>query len=405
MLKILLVSPWLPWPPFDGARIRILEMLKFLSARHKVTLFAHIHSLDEMKYIEAIQGLCEHIDVELLRGSLTPRLFRMAMGLLNGFPFIQSIHFSRQLARRLANTTANNEFDIIQIELSLLAQYANEISPYCEARKVIATHNIESQRFEREIRLSSWGFRRCVFLADSMLFRSWEQKSLKKFDGAIAVSEHDRDWIKQRHEHACTILVPNGVDTQYFQSKRLDSDDASSIVFTGLMDYLPNIRAVEWFVAEVLPKIRESHPEISFDIVGAKPTEEVRALAKRDGVNVTGQVPDIRPYIDKAFASVVPLRSGGGTRLKILQAMSMGCPVISTAVGAEGLQVSAGENILFAENVEQFLAHLEMLYSSGQSRWEIGNAGRALVTHKYDWQKCLLGVEELYRQLLGEKAS
>ena len=404
MLKILLLSPWLPWPPHDGARIRILETLRFLSQRHKVTLLAHVSSHEELAHVEAIREFCENIEVEMLSTAPLPRMLRLGVGLLSGYPIIQSIHFSRRLANRLATITAREHFDIIQVELSMVARYARAISPASTARTVLATHNIETQRFEREIPLSPWGLRRMALVINSLLFPSWEQKSMALYDGAVAVSEHDRDWAQEYLPPGCVSLVPNGVDTRFFHPDRPDGL-SRSMVFTGVMDYPPNVDAVVWFVNEIFPRLRARHPDLEFDIVGAKPSAAVLALAAHEGVTVTGSVPDIRPFVDRAFAFVVPLRSGGGTRLKILQAMAMGCPVVSTRLGAEGIDVTHGENLLFADDAPQFLEQIGKLSASVELGHNIGRAGRELVTSQYDWQSCLEGLEDLYRKLLGDTGS
>ena len=375
-----------------------------MASRHRITLLANVRSDDEIQNIEAIGDLCERIEVEHLPSSAAHRLARMAKGLMSGRGFIECFHFNEKLARRISAITAQEKFDIIQIELSFFARYAKAISPSCKAKKVLSTHNIETQRFRSELRLSSWSFRRLVLLGDSLLFPHWERRAMSEFDGVIAVSEQDVGWIEENPGNRPVQLVPNGVDLEYFQPHRSESDEPPSIVFTGLMDYPPNVDAVCWFVKEIFPSIRSNHPDLSFKIVGARPTDKVQTLGGNEGVEVTGEVPDIRPFVDKAMAFVVPLRSGGGTRLKILQAMAMACPVISTAVGAEGLWVSDGDTILFAENAAQFVSQIDRLMASPQEAGRIGAAGRDLVAAQYDWQDCLAGVEKLYRQLLGDVA-
>jgi len=397
-LRILLLSPWLPWPPHDGGRIRILETLRFLAARHQVTLLTHVTSQQERAHVNAIRDLCESIEVEFVSGDALHRIGRVAVGMVQGYPVIQSIYYSRRLARRLAALTSENRFDVIQIEFSMIARYAQAISPRCTAKRVLSTHNIETQRFEREIPLAPWGLRRMALMSNAALFPDWEQKSVRLFDGAVAVSEHDRDWLQRHLRRGRVALVPNGVDTTYFHPDP-QAKVGSSLVFTGVMDYPPNVDAVVWFVEEIFPRLRERYPQLRFDIVGARPSPRVLALRDREGVNVTGEVPDVRPYVREAAAFVVPLRSGGGTRLKILQAMALGSPVISTRIGAEGLDVAQGETVLFADDGSQFLEQLESLLESPELRHRLSRQGRELVTSRYEWQRCLLAVDDLYRQL------
>lgn len=402
MLKILLICPWLPWPPFDGARIRIHETLKHLSKKHEVTLFANVQEPDERENIDAISSMCERIEVAHLKSGKMSQFGRMAKGLLAGSSFIQSFHYSGELARHIRAITSATKFDIVQIELSFLARYADAVCPSSRAKKVLSTHNIETQRFQRELRLSSWDARHAVLQADALLFPKWEARAAGKFDGALAVSESDRAWIESRAPHCSVELVPNGVDVDFFRPNRAPDKSEARIVFTGIMDYPPNVDAVCWFVDEIFPIMRQTYPSLKFQIVGAKPTEKVKSLAAHQGVEVTGRVPDVRPYVDAATAFVVPLRSGGGTRLKILQAMSMECPVVSTAVGAEGLRVEHNRNILFAENAAEFVSEVGKLLESDREASRIGSAGRELATSEYAWSSCLRGVDELYERLLAE---
>jgi glycosyltransferase involved in cell wall biosynthesis len=171
------------------------------------------------------------------------------------------------------------------------------------------------------------------------------------------------------------------------------------------MDYPPNVDAALWFCNEVLPAVRRKNPLVGFRIIGKNPAPQILALGRRSGVEVTGTVPDIRPHLAGALALAVPLRSGGGTRLKILEAFAMERPVVSTTIGAEGLQVSRGTDILIADDVAQFVNQLEFLVRSADAARSLGKAGRRLAVEKYDWRVCLSGLENLYGTLLGSAAA
>jgi glycosyltransferase involved in cell wall biosynthesis len=193
------------------------------------------------------------------------------------------------------------------------------------------------------------------------------------------------------------------VDTNYFHPTG-DGKADPSVVFTGLMDHPPNIDAVVWFCRKILPALRAKRPGLRFKIVGARPDARVIELAGREGVEVTGEVADIRPYLAGSSALVVPLRSGGGTRLKILEAMAMGRPVISTTLGAEGLEVTPGDNLLIADSAERFAGQILTLLESPDMARRLGKAGRELVVAKYDWQFCLRRLEGLYDRLLSNES-
>lgn len=401
-MKILLLSPWLPWPPFDGARIRIFETLRYLSRYHKVTLLAHLHRYDKGKDISPLKELCERIETTIISDQTMAVLLRLSAGLIRGISLIQSFHYNSELAKLVWETTSRESYDIIQVEFPFMARYASAINPQCCAKKVLSMHNIESNRFEKELRFSSWNGRRLLLLLNYLLFNSWEKKAIQQFDGITVVSIREQKWIQDHAPDAIVELVPNGVDTKYFFPSYASEEDPS-IVFTGLMDYPPNVDAVIWFCNEILPIVHRKLPNLCFKIVGRNPHPKVLELGQKKGVYVTGEVIDIRPYIAESSAFIVPLRSGGGTRLKILQAMAMERPVISTGLGAEGLEVTHGVDILIADNADQFANHILWLLTSPEVGNRIGKAGRSLVVKKYDWEMCLRGFVNLYDKLLRRK--
>jgi glycosyltransferase involved in cell wall biosynthesis len=265
-------------------------------------------------------------------------------------------------------------------------------------------HNVETIRFARELQFSPWDGRRLVLWLNGLFFGAWEKKALRYFDGILTTSEPDCAWTTHHAPAARVQLVPNGVDVDYFQAVRTPKKPLS-LVFTGLMSYPPNVDAVMWFCDDIFPLLQRRLPNLRFTIVGSNPHPKVQALAHREGVMVTGQVPDIRPYLADASIFVVPLRSGGGTRLKILQAMAMECPVVSTTVGAEGLEISPGHNILLADDTEQFVQHVCTLLHSQAMADCLAKAGSQLVKEKYDWRVCLSGIEQLYDALVGSKVA
>jgi glycosyltransferase involved in cell wall biosynthesis len=266
---------------------------------------------------------------------------------------------------------------------------------------VLSTHNVESQRFARELELTPfWSLRHLVLGVDARLFPRWEERALQAFDGAVAVSSEDQAWLRARFGGRPVALAPNGVDTAAFAPERGPASRRRAIVFTGVMDYPPNEDAVVWFAERVWPELRRASPDLEFQVVGTRPTARVSALASQAGIRVTGEVPDVRPYVAGALAFVVPLRSGGGTRLKILQAMAMGCPVISTRLGAEGLDVEDGQHLLFAEGPGDFVARLDAIASSAERAEQLARNARQRVVERYDWSRCLEPLDELYRQVL-----
>jgi polysaccharide biosynthesis protein PslH len=405
-MKILLLSPWLPWPANDGGRIRILETLRYLSRRHSVTLITSVYKAEDLQHKAPVQEFCEHLFVTVLSNGTGAVTSRLSRGVLRKRPLIQSFYYDASVAQQVRDVTGRVPYDVIQIEFPFLAPYLQAVAPQNRAKKILSMHNIESLRFKRELELAQWGKRRLLLLGDYFFFPAWEERALGRFDGIVAVSEIERSWIQRHAPQATVQLAPNGVDTAYFSPASSNTPARRPyIAFTGVMDYPPNVDAACWLCNEILPVLQRNHPDLAVRIIGKNPSPQVLELAKRRGVEVTGTVSDIRPHVAGALALVVPLRSGGGTRLKILEAMALARPVIATSVGAEGLEVTPGKDILIADDVQQFVEHVEFLMRSTEAPASLGTAGRRLVLEKYDWRKCLSGLEDLYGRLLGSAAA
>ena len=209
---------------------------------------------------------------------------------------------------------------------------------------------------------------------------------LHSCDAHTVVSRRDQATLESSTPSATVQVIENGVDTAYFLRKtNSGASPPCSVVFVGAMDYNANEDAVIWFADHVWPSAMQRFPELRFTIVGRKPTPGVTALTDRPGIEVSGTVPDVRPYYENALAMVVPLRWGSGTRLKILEAMAAGVPVISTTLGAEGLEASHGQEILIADSPEEMLEAIAALRDSPELRTRLADLGRRLAISKYDW--------------------
>lgn len=398
-MNVLFLSPWLPWPPFGGALIRILETLRWVSARHRVTLLTLLRDPGQAQHVKELAGLCEEIITTSLPDDTLAVVRRLSGGVVRGRPLIQSMHYDRQLAEHVRRLTAGDRYDLIHVEFSFMAPYLEAVSPGSKARKVLVMHNVESRRFERELEFAT-GARRLALLTDHVLFKSWEETCVRHFDGIVAVSELERQWIETHAPGAAVEVLPNGVNLAHFAPVETAAR-SRNIAFTGLMNYPPNVDAVVWFCDEVLPLIHRTHPDVRFTIVGDKPTLQVRTLATRNGVTVTGRVTDVRQHLADCLAMVVPVRSGAGTRLKILEAMAMRRPVVSTALGAEGLDVAHGKHILLGDTPGALASHIVSLIDTPALGDRIASAGRELVQAKYEWSTCLARLDHLYHALAG----
>ncbi|MBI2939766.1 MAG: glycosyltransferase [Chloroflexi bacterium] len=242
-------------------------------------------------------------------------------------------------------------------------------------------------------------------LLQAWKLRRYEAASLRQVDGVVAVSEADRRALAALGPLPPCAVVPNGVDTDRYQPLPSRPAGSPRLVFTGTMSFRPNVDAVEWFVRTVWPALRRAEPNLSVAIVGREPTPAVRALGRIAGVEVVGPVPDDRPPIGSATVYIVPLRIGGGVRLKILQAMAMGVPIVSTTLGYEGIDASSGEHLLAADTPDEFAAAIRRVLHDPALAQSLGASGRALAAAHYDWRQLVPGIEQLYEEAASRRRS
>jgi glycosyltransferase involved in cell wall biosynthesis len=258
------------------------------------------------------------------------------------------------------------------------------------------THNVEAEIWRRHAETEARRLRKRLYRTQWKRMLRFEGRTVARFDRVLAVSDVDRETLQRLYGNrlaAPVSVIPTGVDTQYFAPLPPSRDRRPNIVFTGSMDWLPNSDGVEYFCREILPLVRQEEPEATFTIVGRSPTPAVRRLAAECAVEVTGRVEDVRPYLAKATVYVVPLRIGGGTRLKIFEAMSAGRAVVSTKIGAEGLPAEDGRHLLLADDPPSFARAVVRLIRDAGAREQIERDARALVTERYDWAAAALHLE------------
>jgi glycosyltransferase involved in cell wall biosynthesis len=325
-------------------------------------------------------------------------------GLTGPWPLTVLGFKSRDIEKTLAQVLRSEVFDAVQIESIHLAFYLELLrSAPSQPLLVSDWHNIESELMSRYAECGQSFVKRLVALRCARLLENKERRTLKICNATTVPSERERQTLSQRCPEANLYVIPNGVDTAFYQAEieleRLSQAGSRRLIlFVGSMDYHANIRAAEWFVQQVWPRIETHYPDIDFAIVGRDPSADVRQLAS-DRVLVTGTVADIRPFYHRAVVVVAPLLVGGGTRLKILEAMAAGVPVVSTTVGAEGIEAENNIHLLLANTREQFAAAVERLLISEEDRVRLLNAARNLVKERYDWAAVGTALWRIYGQL------
>jgi sugar transferase (PEP-CTERM/EpsH1 system associated) len=400
-MRILFLTPQAPYPPQKGTALRNWGLISGLSSRHQLGLLSFLSPGQEGQLAPPLTSACERVETvsqpartrrERLRDMLTTRQPDMALRLA-----------SEVYARRLADWLARETFDVVQVEGIEMAPYLDVIEvarprPFV----VFDDHNCEyllqQRTFLTDLRTPvRWPGAAYSFVQWRRL-RRYEAQICRRADCVLAVSDADAAALRKLVPDLDVTIIPNGIDTQTY-TPSLTPAHASTLVFTGTMDFRPNVDAVLWFTRQVLPLIREEVPEVRFVVVGQRPHQRLDCLRDDPAVTLTGWVEDTRPYIAEAAVYVAPLRMGGGTRLKLLEAMSMGKPVVATRLGAEGYPVTDGREMLLADTPSDFAAAVVSLLRTPERRAELGQIARAFVERRYDWSVIVPQVEAAYKRL------
>lgn len=384
-MKILFLSPTVPYPLTDGGRIRVYNLLKQIAEKNDVSLLALETQPSDSDSIGHLQEL--GIKAHLVPNSTS--LPRVSLStLLGAFWNRQPITVARYnvaaYRQKLRALLSEETYDIVHYEMFHTAQFHTETN----LPGVLSLQNVDSAIWSRLQSETKNLFYKCVYWTQQLAFQRYERVLSPKFDAVTCTSEIDASVFQRYCEDCAVEIVPNGVDVTHY-TPNTESEASAHLIYIGSMDWFPNEDAVSFFTEEVLPFVQTNVPEVRFTIVGGNPSARVQKLAEREGVVVTGRVPEIKPYFAEATVFVVPLRIGSGTRLKILEALAMGKAVVSTTIGAEGLALRDGEEIFIADEPKRFADAVLRLLTDTALRQKMGLSGRARVEQDYDW--CNIG--------------
>jgi glycosyltransferase involved in cell wall biosynthesis len=395
--RVLYFAPKVFWPPDTGAKLRNYHLARQLALTDQVTYLGFAVP-DVTPSAPPPERVCDRvIAVPRDRGYTVPNLVR---GILGRTPLPILNYTTEPMAAALERALADDEHDLVQIEGVHLLGYLPRLRA-AKGRPVVVCdwHNVESELMSRYGERAAGVLKRLYARSTARRLRDAEREALTKLEAHVVVSERDREHLLSLAPSARVFVVENGVDVAHFADDRLDEAHRSSalkraggaaperkrLLFVGSMDYHANIDAATHFVAHGWRALRARRPGYTLTLVGRNPPAEVRALAAEPGVEVTGTVADVRPYYREAACAVVPLRVGGGSRLKILEAMAAGVPVVSTHLGAEGLLAEDGVHLLIGDTPEALVRALEWVVGSEELRAKLVASGRDLVRARYDW--------------------
>ncbi len=402
-MRILFLTPQLPFPPRQGTQIRNYHLLRAAATAHQVDLVSFARPGEGLARANPLLELCGQVKL-VPAPPARSRGSRLRVLLSSLEPDMAHRLRSEQFDEALRSVAAGNKYDLIQIAGLEMARYlpaARAVAP--RARLVFDDHNAEYllQARAAEVdahRAASWP-KAGYSLLQWLKLRRYEAWVCRRADRVLAVSEADAAALRtlgtppERFQ-----VVPNGVDTDFYRPEGSVIPDPATLLFTGTMDYRPNVDAMRWFVSEVLPLISAQRPEVTLQIVGRSPAPFVVQLASsHPGVTVTGPVEDVRPYFSRSSICVVPIRMAGGARLKILEALAMGVPIVSTRMGSEGIDLSDGKELLLADSAQDFAAAVLRLLEDQGLRRQLSTQGRRAAEERFDWSRVAPRLLETYR--------
>ena len=407
-MKILYLLPQSPYPPRSGTTIRNLSLLKGLAARHEVTTvaFAEAGPIPGYSPSRIVEELAPLGGIELV--PLTPRTrARRVLDLRRPEPDLVRRLVSPRLVALCNDLLRRQHFDLLHIGGLEMAASALALDR-SRVVTVLDEHNAEyllqERNFRNDLRLGGNPIGALYSALQWRKLEAYERMVCRTVDAVIAVSAPDAQALHALAADIDPLVVPNPIDVRdYVPPAHPTVNERPVLVFTGTMDYRPNIDAVSWFCRQVLPRLRSELPDLRFQIVGQRPAPAVRRLGELPGVEVTGPVPDDRPYLAGADLYVVPMRVGGGIRLKILQAMAAGVPVVATSLAYEGITATAGEHLAVGDSPAEFARAVVELIRSPARRAEQTQRARRFVEAAYDWRVVVPRLVAHYEQLVADR--
>ena len=385
-MKILILTPYAPYPPNSGGRIRIWQELQYLGTRHQVTLISFYQNQEEYDQRGALTDYCQRVILVKRPDTLQDVDLQEMKHLTDIFQWYNTVEMKQAL-----ESVRSNHFDVVLFEHIFMAQYHTLFSTL----NVLQEHNIESNIFKqlahlyRNVDPDSPNQKKNAFrMSRWLLMRNYEDEIWPKFHLRFTVSQNDKEELDRRCPTGRTVVIENGIDTrgvQLIPEEQWRNGSKQRILFMGALDFHPNIDCLFYIKEAILPRLWQSNPAISLVITGRNPSSAILDFAADPRIEVIADPKDINAVAGNCCLSIVPMRIGSGTRIKILHSMALGLPVVSTSLGCEGLTVTDGEDILIRDTPEQLAEAIVTLVRDRPLATRLRTAGRRLVEERYDW--------------------
>jgi polysaccharide biosynthesis protein PslH len=405
-MNILLLTQIVPYPPDSGPKVKTYHLLRHLASRHRITLVSITRNPQEEQDADHLRSICAAVHTVHLDRSRVRDGIALAKSLVSGRPWLMERDDIPAMHHLLAKLVADAQaagapFDLVHADQLNMAMFADKLP----LPRLLDQHNAVWTIFKRMAKQES-GPARLFLEREWRLLKRYEGDVCKRFEAVTAVSEEDRQALFEAIGGSREMpVIPIAVDADAEQPIQRKAD-ATGILSLATMMWPPNVDGVMWFAREMYPLIRKDIPESQFYVVGQRPVAEVRALPESEpSITVTGYVADPTPYIAGSACLIVPLRSGGGMRVKILEALARGIPVVSTTIGYEGIDLIAGKHLLVADTPAEFAAAVRKLLRDPELGAQLAQAGRERLLERYDWKAVYPAMEAVYQQIGAKRSS
>ena len=398
-MKILMLTPYLPYPLLSGGQIRTYNLLKKMSRKHEITLFALIKNNQERQYIGELKKYCQVVRV--FKRSSKPFTWRNILRTaFSSYPFLVIRNHVAEVITAVKQELANHQYDLIHAETF----YMMPNIPQTKTPVLLVEQTIEYLGYESFAASTRWRILRPLLNIDIAKIKYWEKYYWQACNHLVTMSDDDKQFIaKQIGQKDKISIVANGVDAAWFSEKKFARARQPTLLSVGTFKWLPNVEAVKFLVTKVWPKLKQQRLDLKLWIVGNAPTKEILAYQNSDTqIEVSGGIPDIREAFCRAHILLAPVFSGKGTRYKILEAMASGLPVIATSTAVEGLGVRDGVEVVVADTADKMAtAALELLQNRAKQQ-SLASQGKKFVQTHYDWNLIAAELDQVY-QNLGKK--
>jgi sugar transferase (PEP-CTERM/EpsH1 system associated) len=391
--RLYFLAQRVPFPPDRGDKIATYHEVVHLARTYEVHVFCTADGREDLANVAGLRPLVDSVTavpVHPLRAK-----FRALLGLATGRPLSVAMMEEPALHVAIRAAAAARPPDVVFIFSSNVAQFA---APFADRPRIMHFGDLDSEKWRRYAAVAPWPMR-WIYAREARLVSALEHDLAHACDHSLVCTDDERRDFEVRMPGVPVSTAANGVDLDYFRSEGA-AKSPGRLVFTGVMDYLPNVDAVTWFATDILPRVQQAVPGAHFVVCGSRPSQAVQALARRPGVTVTGRVPDVRPYLDSAEVFVAPLRIARGIQNKVLEAMAMNLPVVASLQAWRGTGLPEGEGILAADDPQRLADHIIALLRHPAQRGELGRLGRSAVERHHAWAARLKTVDDVVANAL-----